>query len=597
MSSVSTFGTFTTARLGIYASQKALEVVGNNIANINTSGYTRQSLDQSSLYLGGADRYQSGLDVRIGSGALVTGVSQLRDPYLDIRYRNEQSSVGAMDAKSSGLEQLSSILDEVGMGDDGEGVVEAQLNDLIGQMQNLVTQGAGKDAYDTLVRSSASSLVSLFNTYADKLSTLMGNQAESFHQDLDTVNSILTSIRDLNGSIRKSQIHGGDALELKDQRNQLIDKLSQYVRINVTYGQEDLGNGLTVEKLVIKMAGNDAASSTKNATLIDGVYGTQFSIAQVETGKDEDDNPILGDSPNFDLTLSGLTNANNQVLDGSVPLTLSDNDLYGSLQAVRELLTEKGDYASADDLTVDSNAAIKRGIPYYQNALDALANKFATVLNHANTLGDDVIYKTNETGDFLDVDGNITTDSSKYVMKAEYSYYNGGALFSNSGNGDDTAGITASNISIAKSWAGGSVHLLQSKAAQTQEQSTDNSNLAHILYLLTADEDYAPGDLPAGEDSPSAGTPFYTGSFQGMLTNISSVLANDTKTTTAMLENYSSSANELYVDRDAVSGVDLNDEAMGMMQYQKSYSAACRLMTTIDEMLDKLINGTGRAGL
>ncbi|MGE4275700.1 MAG: flagellar hook-associated protein FlgK [Lawsonibacter sp.] len=597
MSSLSTFGLFTTARLGIYASQKALEVVGNNITNVNTSGYTRQSLDQSSLYLGGADRYQSSLDVRIGSGALVTGVSQFRDPYLDIRYRNEQSSVGAMDAKLSGLEQLSSILDEVGMGDDGEGVVEAQLNDLIEQIENLVTEGAGSDEYDTLVRSSASSLVSLFNTYADKLSTLMENQTESFRQDLDTVNSILTSIRDLNSSIRKSEIHGGDALELKDQRNQLIDQLSGYVRIDVTYGQEDLGSGLTVEKLVIKLAGNDSASSTKNATLIDGVFATQLSIAQVETGTDGDGNPILEDSSNFDLVLSELTNANDQVPDGSVALALSDNDLYGSLQAVRELLTEKGEYASADDLAADSNAAIKRGIPYYQNALDALANKFSTVLNEANTLAPDVIYETNGTGDFLDADGNITTDPSEYTLKSEYAYYDGGVLFSNSGNGNETDEITASNISIAKSWADGSVKLLQSKQAQEQEQSTDNSNLVHILYLMTADQDYAPGDLPAGEDAPTADTPFYTGSFQGMLTNISSVLANDTKTTTAMLENYSASADELYVDRDAVSGVDLNDEAMGMMQYQKSYSAACRLMTTVDEMLDKLINGTGRVGL
>ncbi len=43
----------------------------------------------------------------------------------------------------------------------------------------------------------------------------------------------------------------------------------------------------------------------------------------------------------------------------------------------------------------------------------------------------------------------------------------------------------------------------------------------------------------------------------------------------------------------SVSSVDLNDEAMNLMQYSKSYNAACRLMTTLDTMLDKLINGTG----
>ena len=43
--------------------------------------------------------------------------------------------------------------------------------------------------------------------------------------------------------------------------------------------------------------------------------------------------------------------------------------------------------------------------------------------------------------------------------------------------------------------------------------------------------------------------------------------------------------------------LDLNEEAANMMQYQKAYSAACRLMTTLDEALDKLINGTGVVGL
>ena len=62
------------------------------------------------------------------------------------------------------------------------------------------------------------------------------------------------------------------------------------------------------------------------------------------------------------------------------------------------------------------------------------------------------------------------------------------------------------------------------------------------------------------------------------------------------LENYSAAAQDLAVRRDSVSGVNLNDEAMNLMQYQKSYSAACRLMTTLDELLDKLINGTGIAG-
>jgi len=85
----------------------------------------------------------------------------------------------------------------------------------------------------------------------------------------------------------------------------------------------------------------------------------------------------------------------------------------------------------------------------------------------------------------------------------------------------------------------------------------------------------------------------FEGTFQRMLTEvIAGTLAKDENITETMLNNYNTTADEIYVDRDAVMGVDLNDEAMNMMQYQKAYSAACRLMTTYDAMLEKLINGT-----
>ena len=95
---IGTFGSFTQARLAIYAAQTGLSITGNNISNINTLGYTRQRLDQTSLHVGGSDRYANAADVRTGQGVLCTGVSQLRDPYLDIRFRSSNADVGYMDA-------------------------------------------------------------------------------------------------------------------------------------------------------------------------------------------------------------------------------------------------------------------------------------------------------------------------------------------------------------------------------------------------------------------------------------------------------------------------------------------------------------------
>ena len=63
-------------------------------------------------------------------------------------------------------------------------------------------------------------------------------------------------------------------------------------------------------------------------------------------------------------------------------------------------------------------------------------------------------------------------------------------------------------------------------------------------------------------------------------------------TTDAVLNNYMVTANDVYVDRESIMGVDLNDEATSLMTYQKAYTAACRLMTVMEEALDSLINGT-----
>lgn len=666
MGTISTFGSFTQARLAIYASQAGLSVTGNNIANINTTGYTRQKLNQESFRSGGADRYQSNYNIRVGNGVLTTGVSQLRDPYLDIRYRSEISAVGAMDTKLGGLESIQAILDEVGDGDEAFGVIEAQFSDLFDALQKLSAQ-TGQAEYDIQVRSSAESLTKLFNSYASKLEDVYKNTQTAFEQDLETVNGLLTSIRDLNATIRKNEIHGDNALELKDERNLLIDQLSEYMKIDVTYTEEDIGAGQTVEKLVIKLANANpnGAVTTDSSTLIDGIYATQFSITQVPqvnpdfdatkpanavdnfkylkedgSGTNNVNLAKLVDSDNYDLTISALTSSKGRVLAGSAEVKLDDNDLYGALQSERELLTESGEFASADTIkNVDENAATKRGIPYYQNVLDLLANQFAKAFNDANQ---DCVY--NEKGEYvkgvLNQDGTITANGTfvfqykdadqkdaeftltksttwddipnevKKQMEKEmkdegvdgefsikdYVAKKGGVslgtpLFSNRGDTNDTTGITAKNISVSDFWSDGPqiVSSFELPSNMDRIPTTENSNISHMINLFYEKRDYVPSDI---SDSAPANSMF-NGTFQEMWVNIGSVLGNDMKVTSSMLDmSYTSSVN-LDTNRMGVSSVDLNDEAMNLMQYSQSYNAACRLMTTIDSVLDKLINGTG----
>ena len=524
---MSTFGSFTTVRLGIYSAQKGLDVTGNNITNINTEGYTRQRLNQTSLIVSASDRYSSSYNARVGQGAVVVGITQLRDPGLDISYRKAMADVGSANTKLTGLNSLATILDEVGKGDldQDDGVILSQLNDMRDLISQAITNGS--DVYNGLIRSSAEALVTKFNSYATKLSELKETYEGQLDQQVTEINSVLNRIRDLNISIRESDIRGDPGLELRDERNRLLDELSEYVKVDVSYEMEDVGVGTMVEKLTITLATGD-----KN-TLVDGDYTTQLS---------------LSDDGNYSVSLSPLTDHNGEQMDpNDTGTTLGDTDLYGSLQSYRELLTEEGEFASDADLALDSNATVKRGIPYYQKALDSLANEFATQMNALNATG-------------LPGAGNLFSVSSK---------------------SDDATGITASNISVSQSWSNGSVTIQATD--DPNASSGDTSNWAKFLALFDKDPVFSPSDVQA--DAVGDG---FSGTFEEMLLNIQSVLAQDQMSTDAVLNNYLVTADDIYVDREGVSGVDLNDEATSLMTYQKAYTAACRLMTVLEE--EKLMN-------
>lgn len=534
-----TFGAFGVARLGIYAAQSGLDVTGNNITNINTAGYTRQRLDLVSLSSSASDKYASIYNVRIGQGVLTAGVVQLRDPGLDLQYRNASANVGSANQKLSGLNDIASILDEVGKGstteDQDDGVILRQMNDLRDLISKALTNGI--DGYDGMIRESADALCTLFNQYAKDLEDLQVKYETQLEQNTTEINNILENIQKLNETIREADIRGDAALELRDERNRLLDQLSGYMKIDVKYSMEDLGAGLEVEKLTVSLGTGD-----KNV-LIDGVYGSKIGINMAD--------------PNYNVQLYALRNLDGEKLDNNHtdPVTLGDSDLYGSLQSVRELLTESGEYTTVPP-TTDPEASSKRGILYYRKALDNLAQEFAEQMNLLNAQ---------------------TTPPDQPIDGA-------GVLFSNSSTGSDSTGITAGNISVSKDWNDGVVSMVASR--DPSAGSGDNSNLAAFLNLFNKKQEFDPGAVVPG--SAGAGTP-YRGTFEDMLLHIQSTLAEDQMSTTAVLTNYTITQNELYTNRESVSGVDLNDEATNLMVYQKAYTAACRLMTTLEEALDALM--------
>ena len=226
----STFAGFTTAQLGMAASQRSLDVAGQNIANINTIGYTKQRLDVASLNLQKGSMYNSKSSIKVGFGVEMTGISQLRDPFLDAQYRSQISKLGTSDAHAAGFERLTPIFDEAVM----DGVREAFIS-LTSSLSTLSTQVGNKEN-DALVRSKMQTILNLFHDNAVRLQDVRDDVQQGFATtDLGDLNQILENIAELNTSIKNSQILGNPALELKDQRNNLLDELGSYLPITVKY--------------------------------------------------------------------------------------------------------------------------------------------------------------------------------------------------------------------------------------------------------------------------------------------------------------------------------------------------------------------------
>ena len=129
------------------------------------------------------------------------------------------------------------------------------------------------------------------------------------------------------------------------------------------------------------------------------------------------------------------------------------------------------------------------------------------------------------------------------------------------------------------------------------DHSSQNTNADHMVTML--DKDHIINFYPKDIVPDAVGTPdskLFSGSFGEMFNDMCTTLGEDRRKINVNLNMYYTQVVEIDTARDGVSGVDLNDEAMNLMQFQKAYSAACRLMTVVDESLDRLINNTGIAG-
>lgn len=571
----STFAGFTTAQLAMAASQRSIDVTGQNIANINTEGYTRQRLDIASLNLRNGSFYNSSNSTRVGYGVDMTGISQLRDPFLDAQYRSQIAKLGTTDAQAAGLEKLQVAFDE----STTSGIRDAFIN-LSNALQTLSKDDGYTKENDTVVRSRMQIIVNLLREKAVTLQDIRHDTQENFRDtDVKDLNSILKNIADLNTSIKNSQVLGNPALELMDERNKLLDELGSYLPINVEYKQKKIGEGYSVQVLDVSFTDSDGVS---HRLVSDGRYG--------EFRTDVSGQPVT-------LTLTDADGYTNEVTD-----KLTEGTLKGSL----DFMNKSGDFDDSDF----------KGIGYYEKVLDSLVAKFAEEFNKANqstqqiykdtaTGKEYIIYETNDAAKskvYKSEDGN--TDNNGAPSTTEYTgdvkdlnpVYDSNKkterpLFETI---DGSNNFSALNIKIATGWMDGTYGITNSNnQVNGVVGSTANENIVNMINMLSKEYSFTSKGTTAANNGDVR---FYTGSFYNCFANIEVTLGIDISSASTMLNNQITVLNQTANSRDAISGVQLDEEGMNLLHYNQSYSAAARLMTTLDEMLDKLINGTGVVG-
>ena len=610
-----TFAGFSTALSALQANQKRLDIIGQNLSNMNTPGYTRQSLETSSInYRTPVSNYMNGSEIIVGFGVSMDKVTQIRDPYLDAQYRHQMQKSGYTDSIQSSLDQLSKVFDESNITGIHSAFKDIH-NVLIAMHDN---PKAGDAIYEAELRNKMKALTNLLNdadrqlTEAERVEyTKLDGRNTTENGAIQEVNDMLMQIGNLNRQIKQNQILGQQSLELMDERNLLIDELSSYIPIEVTYykdrahdgvangtehdatpgaapGEEfyldsngnPLGRKEWPDDLRIEMLYTDENGQSHKLTLVEGTEGTgsenygQLSLTTTDPAKG------VPYPDNFSITFTGskknLADAGEQQeiltlspkAGGGIEGTATDKGqavagtfmelTSGSIQASLDMLWKNNGKNLAN---VNDNNDI-RGYEYYRQELDKLAKGFADVMNKIN------IYCT-------------SNDPDPATKKQDW------YLLANKGDNsrDD---ITAGNIGLNVNWVNGTVGV-----STAGENPTDTLlNMMEAMVTTYPFSNTTTGTTSMGSANPD----LKDNTFADFMNNISTTLANDSYSNTYLLKNNVTVLNAVQNSRDSVSGVSLDEEASNMMMYQAAYNASSRLMTALDEVLNVLINSTGVCG-
>ena len=471
---MSDFATLNTARTALSAQQRGVNVTGQNIANVNTDGYSRQRAEMTAVGGSTIPAFHS-TSSGIGQGVDVTSVTRIRDAFLEGRAHVEHSTNGRLTVENETLEFVEQAFREPGT----TGIQSllsrmwAGWGDVANQPQDLAAR--------TQVLQRLETLVGGFHATQASLDAQWSQTRENLDVVVQDVNAAAKSIAELNQAIKRANQSGTSPNELTDRRDVLVMELADKVGATVRHG--DFGVVDVIVGGITLVAGNTASEIKAVGSIV---------AADTATVPPTDPPRIVTVTGNYGVQVGGST--------------------AGQLNTLNTI------------------------VPGYRNKLDALAQELATAINGQHTTGYDLDGAT----------GLPLLDSS-------------------------LGPITASSIRVA---------------------ITDPRQVAASAV--------APGGTGAALDNDVAdkisqlrlSATGVDATYRQLIVD----LGIQASVTAGNLDTQQVVTTQVDAARDAVAGVNIDEEMTNMLSYQHAYSAAARLVTAVDEMLDQLINRTGIVG-
>ena len=607
------FGILNTGISGLNAAQVAVATTGQNIANAKNDSYTRQRVVFT------ASPAMNTQGVSIGSGVSVTSIVRIHDEFVFGKLRNASTNLSYDTYSSQSLQEITKYfpdLKDAGIAND--------LTNYFKEWNNLASNATAGSQKIALVQSAAT----LSNDIQSTRKTVRGVQDSINAQlktSIDEVNSLGQRMADLNKQIANIESQKGNyANDLRDKRDELELTLAKMLDISVAKGSIESNNtidanmtdsgtqyylniggasfvdGSTFHPLVIDNSSNQSSyysiySETQDGTrynLTEKLSGGKIGSMLDLRGRSLD--PSVNGGYPKDGTIQGYIDRLDSL---SQTLITETNNIYAqSAQSSMQspLLNLKSDTSLQNAYNNIGNGTFD--VIVYDNAGKEVARKSINV-NMATSMNDDTFSTSILTQMNTSTDDNNDNNASNDVDDYFKATFMDNGVFSLTPTSQAT-GYTVAIQDHGTNFPGAigvSQFLIGSDAASIDvkaEYKKDPSSLQAYGAPVVGNHDVANAMLQMQYNSLN----FYSkdGSISqetitGFYSSLTTKIATDASAATTSFDTSDALNNTILTQFQSISGVNKDEELANLMQYQNSYAAASKIITTIDQMLQTLL--------